>query len=122
MCLQKIKNPDNQFIYDEVIDSCLSIAKHKHGCCVMQKCIDFSNPPQRDALINKIVEYTQDLVRDQFGNYVIQYVIERKNIEINGKIVDQLKGSILELSSEKFSSNVIEKVNKFSNKCCSVWI
>lgn len=50
------------------------------------------------------------MVRDQFGNYVIQYVIDLKNFEINGKIVDRLEGSILELSNEKFSSNVIEKV------------
>ena len=51
------------------------------------------------------------MVRDQYGNYVIQYVIELKNMEVNGRIVDNLKGSILELSNEKYSSNVIEKVS-----------
>jgi len=50
------------------------------------------------------------MVRDQYGNYVIQYVVDLKNMEINGRIVDRLKGSILELSNEKFSSNVVEKV------------
>lgn len=52
----------------------------------------------------------QEMVRDQYGNYVIQYVIELKNYDVNGKIVDKLKGLIYELANEKFSSNVIEKV------------
>jgi len=50
------------------------------------------------------------MVRDQYGNYVMQYVLSLKNMNVNGRIVDKLKGSILELSNEKFSSNVIEKV------------
>jgi len=46
-CLQNIKAPHNQFIYDEVAENCLAIATHKHGCCVLQKCIDFSNESQK---------------------------------------------------------------------------
>lgn len=62
------------------------------------------------------------MVRDQYGNYVTQYVIGLKDMEINGKIVDRLKGGILELSNEKFSSNVIEKVRPLtSHRCYSVW-
>ncbi len=53
------------------------------------------------------------MVRDQYGNYVTQYVVDLKEQETNGRVVDQLKGSILELSNEKFSSNVIEKASRF---------
>lgn len=42
-----IKAPFNQFIYDEITHDCLPIAMHKHGCCVLQKCIDSSNPDQK---------------------------------------------------------------------------
>jgi len=34
----------NQFIYDSMVSQCVEIACHKHGCCVMQKCIDGANP------------------------------------------------------------------------------
>ncbi len=51
-----------------------------------------------------------DLVRDQYGNYVVQYVIELKLPHVNSEIADRLSGSIIVLASEKFSSNVIEKV------------
>lgn len=64
-------------------------------------------------MVDKIVENTQEIVRDQYGNYVIQYVIELKDLNTNGRIVDRLKGTILELSNEKFSSNVIEKVHQY---------
>jgi pumilio RNA-binding family len=50
------------------------------------------------------------MVRDQYGNYVIQYVLDLKDMNVNGRIVDKLKGIVMELSNEKFSSNVIEKV------------
>ncbi len=46
-CLVNIKAPFNQFIYDEITHDCLPIAMHKHGCCVLQKCIDSSNPDQK---------------------------------------------------------------------------
>lgn len=67
------------------------------------------------------MSFTQEMVRDQYGNYVIQYVIELKNMEINGKIADKLKGFVFELATEKFSSNVIEKVSNVFN-IFSVWI
>ena len=40
----------------------------------------------------------------------MQYVVDLNDLNVNGKITDKLKGSILELSHEKYSSNVIEKV------------
>lgn len=45
--IQKIlftwKPHHNQFIYDAMMQKCVEIACHKHGCCVMQKCIDGAN-------------------------------------------------------------------------------
>jgi hypothetical protein len=82
----------------------------------MQKCIDRANAEQQAALIDRIVQFTPQLIRDQYGNYVVQYVIELKMLPVNGRIVDTLRGSIIELSNEKFSSNVIEKVSTLQSK------
>lgn len=60
------------------------------------------------------------MVRDQYGNYVVQYVLDLNSMSVNGRVVDKLKGFILELSNEKFSSNVIEKV--LFPAIFSVWI
>lgn len=91
------------------MNQCVEIACHKHGCCVMQKCIDGGTPEQKLALTLKIAEHTQVFVRNPYGNYVVQYVLELKNLETNKRIGERLLGSLLELGKEKFSSNVIEK-------------
>lgn len=60
-CLQRFshhRNPKNQtrhqssedftqFIYDAVEASCLQVATHRHGCCVLQRCIDHSSESQK---------------------------------------------------------------------------
>jgi pumilio RNA-binding family len=88
---------------------CVQIACHKHGCCVMQKCIDGADPAQKLQLTLKIADFTQTFVRNPYGNYVVQYVLELKMMEVNQRIGEKLLGSLLELGKQKFSSNVIEK-------------
>lgn len=92
-----------------MMKQCVEIACHKHGCCVMQKCIDGADVQQKKELTSKIAEHTQTFVRNPFGNYVVQYVLELKSVDINKQIGQRLLGSLLELGREKFSSNVIEK-------------
>jgi len=82
----------------------------------MQKCIDKANPKQKDFLISKIASLTRDFVRNPFGNYVIQYVLDLKDNSINKKIYHQIKGDILDLGKQKFSSNVIEKCLEFNDE------
>lgn len=47
LCLSNIKSPYNEFIYEEVNANCLKIAMHKHGCCILQKCIDYADEIQK---------------------------------------------------------------------------
>ena len=49
---------------------------------------------------------------DQYGNYVLQYIISLGDYYINNQIVNYFKFNIGHLSTQKFSSNVIEKVYK----------
>lgn len=111
--MQKIlftfKAPHNQFIFDTMVTKCVAIACHKHGCCVMQKCIDGASTQQRYNLVNEIISHTGIFVRNPYGNYVVQYVIELNDMAVNAAIGEQLLGSLLELGKQKYSSNVLEK-------------
>jgi hypothetical protein len=104
--------PINQFIYDTVINDFIELATHKHGCCVMQKCIDYANTKQRHELILRVIHNTYILMCDQYGNYVLQYVIGLRNFETNHAIAAIFKTNMSYLSKQKYSSNVIEKVIK----------
>ena len=93
--LQSWSPTHNQFIYDAMMAKCVEIACHKHGCCVMQKCIDGANPQQKLALTLRIGDHTQVFVRNPYGNYVVQYVLELKMMEVNQRIGQKLLGSLL---------------------------
>ena len=47
LALTLLSHPENEFIYAEVAANCMTIAKHKHGCCVLQKCLDHGNARQQ---------------------------------------------------------------------------
>ena len=86
-CLNKLAPEDNQvrvtlskfgcvlrlalqFIYNAVAANCVEVATHRHGCCVLQRCIDHASDHQRIQLVNEITYNALTLVQDPYGNYV----------------------------------------------------
>lgn len=59
-----------QFIYNAVAANCVEVATHRHGCCVLQRCIDHASDHQRIQLVNEITYNALTLVQDPYGNYV----------------------------------------------------
>ena len=49
-------------------------------------------------------------MQDQFGNYVVQYVLDLPFATVKVDLIQEFLGSLSRLSTQKFSSNVIEKV------------
>ena len=124
--LSSLKPEQNQFIFDEIESKVMEVAMHKQGCCVMQRCIDFTNNEQRvtqqiflmftpikEKLAMAVVKCGIPLVQDQYGNYVVQYILEQQGLEDQKhEISEILSKHILNLSKQKFSSNVLEKCVK----------
>jgi hypothetical protein len=101
---------DNQIIYNAVCNNCVEVATHRHGCCVLQRCIDHAVDNQRTQLVAEIVRHALTLVQDPFGNYVVQYVLDLGDSGYTDSMIKQFIGNVCALSVQKFSSNVIEKV------------
>ncbi|OAT01602.1 RNA-binding protein [Blastomyces dermatitidis ER-3] len=108
-CLNRLSAPDAQFIYDAVGTSCVAVGTHRHGCCVLQRCIDHASGEQRARLIEQITNNAFTLVQDPFGNYVVQYILDLNEPHFIEPICRSFRGNIPALSKQKFSSNVIEK-------------
>ena len=87
----------------------MDIATDKHGCCVLQRCIQAATEKQKGEIVGKIIEKAVDLVQDAYGNYVVQYVIDLNSDDVNAKLAFIFMKSIQQLATQKFSSNVIEK-------------
>lgn len=55
-CLQRLGPERSQFVYDAACANTMEIATHRHGCCVLQRCIDFSTPTQKRELVDEIAK------------------------------------------------------------------
>lgn len=108
-CLNRLNAEDNQFIYDAVAARCVEVATHRHGCCVLQRCVDHASDKQRVQLVQEITYNALTLVQDPFGNYVVQYILDLNDARFTEAIIRQFIGNVCLLSVQKFSSNVIEK-------------
>lgn len=108
-CLNKLTSVDAQFIFDAVGNNCIEVGTHRHGCCVLQRCIDHASGDQKLWLVSRITSHGRILVQDPFGNYVVQYIIDLNEPTFTEPVVATFQGCIGQLSRHKFSSNVIEK-------------
>jgi len=98
-----------QFIFEACIVNCVEIGSHKHGCCVMQRCLEKGRESQKLLLADVIIHHLHSLIEDPYGNYLVQNVLKLNNSVRNGQIFRMIATDFIRLSQLKFSSNVIEK-------------
>lgn len=125
-CLNRLGSSESQFIFDAVSRHCVEVATHRHGCCVLQRCIDHASDKQKVQVIAEInnnaqllvqvfdkdtIRFRELIVQDPFGNYVIQYVLDLGDAKFSDALIRRFVGNVCLFSVQKFSSNVIEKVS-----------
>eukprot|EP01016_Furgasonia_blochmanni_P047597 TRINITY_DN7009_c0_g1_i5.p1 TRINITY_DN7009_c0_g1~~TRINITY_DN7009_c0_g1_i5.p1 ORF type:complete len:277 (-),score=31.51 TRINITY_DN7009_c0_g1_i5:74-904(-) len=81
------------------------------GLCVVKVMIyKYKNSPdKRRQILYRLEEKTDELVQDPYGNYAIQYTLENFAPEECSEIYEKILQKIVQLSLQKYSSNVIEK-------------
>jgi len=109
-CLNRFASEDNQFIYNAISAHCVEVATHRHGCCVLQRCIDHASVSQKIQLVREITYNALTLVQDPYGNYVVQYVLDLADSRFTDALIRRFISNVCVLSVQKFSSNVMEKV------------
>ncbi|KAF2118933.1 hypothetical protein BDV96DRAFT_596738 [Lophiotrema nucula] len=108
-CLNHLSAENAQFIFDAVGQHCIAVGTHRHGCCVLQRCIDHASGFQKIQLVRQITANAFHLVQDPFGNYVVQYVLDLNDASFTNPMCLSFASKVPELAKQKFSSNVIEK-------------
>ena len=53
------------------MQNCIEIGSHKHGCCVMQRCLEKGRETQKLALADVIIYNLHNLIEDPYGNYLV---------------------------------------------------
>lgn len=62
-CLNRLGSQENQFIFDAVSKYCVEVATHRHGCCVLQRCIDHASDKQKMQIITEINHHAPMLIQ-----------------------------------------------------------
>eukprot|EP00792_Barthelona_sp_PAP020_P004721 TRINITY_DN2307_c0_g1_i2.p1 TRINITY_DN2307_c0_g1~~TRINITY_DN2307_c0_g1_i2.p1 ORF type:complete len:425 (+),score=114.08 TRINITY_DN2307_c0_g1_i2:36-1310(+) len=101
-------------LYDICIEKANSLSYNRHGCCVMQKALQYADITTKKLIVNKLKPSVRELVIHPFGNYVVQFIfnLATDEIELQEDVFEMLlsfQGYFVELSQQKCSSNVIEK-------------
>lgn len=107
--LLKLGHRHAKFVFDAVAESVGDVARHRHGCCVIQRCLDSPPGHARSHLVRRIVDKSLELMQDAYGNYVVQYVLDVCSDEDVHAVCESVIGKVNLLAIQKFSSNVMEK-------------
>mmetsp|Transcript_161245 Transcript_161245/g.297199 ORF Transcript_161245/g.297199 Transcript_161245/m.297199 type:complete len:1093 (+) Transcript_161245:123-3401(+) len=104
--------PFTDSIYIPVVDKMVEVAHHPYGLCVLKKCISQAKTPgtHQDLLLDQLARHALDLVQSPYGNYAIQHALEEWGALRCMLVLKSLEGRMMQLSIQKFSSNVVEKI------------
>ena len=94
-----------------IIDNIHQLSQDANGICLVKKYIANNTVHENKIKIsNVLIDKCLSIAQNPYGNYAIQYVLEEWKSEDCGEIIDIIIDNIFELSKQKFSSNVVEKI------------
>jgi len=102
------------FIINDVLDNVTPLSCHPYGCRVLQRILEHCVEPKKLRALDEIRKSHKVLLDDQYGNYVIQHVLQYGRHEDRESIMHiVIANGLLQLSKQKFASNVVEKLLKY---------
>lgn len=114
--LQRFSYPWTQFVHDSIAMHTVHFATDHYGLRVLKAVIDAGPVAEMTEIFNQIVRTTPQLVENQYGNYIVQHVIDVAPKQISDQIRSKMQGKFVGYSKQKFSSNVVEKCLRSSEK------
>ena len=98
------------FIYKYIIDNFLILAFDSNGICIIKKIVSLTHKVKLHEQIKNIVkENSMEIIKHTYGNFIIQSIIENWDLNEIKEIINLYIQYLIDLSMEKFASNVIER-------------
>ena len=103
----------NQFILIHLVE----LSKHPNGICVVKQFITFNKEEMiRNHILYTVSAHCGEITLDQYGNYIIQHILEKYGYLTCYNITHIICNNFVCFSTEKYSSNVIDKVILYLSK------
>jgi pumilio RNA-binding family len=93
----------------------VNLSQQKYASNVVEKCLSFGTPDEREGLIREIVssgQTFQGLMKDQFGNYVVQRILQTCDDKFLVVILSSIKMHLNELKNYTFGKHIVARVEK----------
>ena len=112
---------NNNFLYDYLAIIAVDVAFLQQGATIFTTAIGLGSYNQKEKICAKVIQSLDKLINNKYGNYSVQAIInalkdEKKIIE---PIYLYISSNIVELSKNKFGSNVVDtfimKKDEFSH-------
>merc|ERR1719330_437667 len=114
--LSKFGYPYTRFVHRALVGHCYEFSTDHYGLRVMKAAVDAGPHSQLTNVFNCIVKHTNTLVENQYGNYIVQHLLDVCPPSITNTIKEKMHGKFVRYSKQKFSSNVVEKCLRQSDK------
>lgn len=97
------------------------MSKHKFASNVVEKCVTYSTPIDRNSIIIEVTTTKPDgttplfvMMKDQFANYVVQKLLDVASEQEKIMMVTKIKPQISSLRKFTYGKHLIAKVEKLS--------
>eukprot|EP00249_Psilotum_nudum_P020298 c27642_g1_i1 orf=405-755(+) len=96
----------------------VQMSQHKFASNVVEKCLEFGGPAERQLLINEILGDTDDneplqvMMKDQFANYVVQKVLETCDDVQRETLLSRIKVHLHALKKYTYGKHIVARVEK----------
>ncbi|KAI3854820.1 hypothetical protein MKX03_004213 [Papaver bracteatum] len=110
--VQKLcKHVQNMYLgdlYEIAVINCDKLATTEQGCFSLKAVTESIDDPLKSQLLSIIIGEAVYLSKHNYANFVVQHVLESHTNTAN-LICNELRGHLLQLSTDKYGSSVVEK-------------
>lgn len=107
-CIATLPCTSLQFIVDElVVGNVAQIARHKYGCRIIQRLVEFCPNAQVRELVEPLLDNIFQLSRHIYGNYTIQIVLQHGTDEERALVVQVLMETVRQVAAECHGCSVL---------------
>lgn len=116
MLFERHRCPALQRVVDVIATHAIALSTTQQGCIAVMRVIENSTEPQRLQVLYALKPQLAALTMDPFGNYVVQSIIQHYPRDTVCDVIEKsFAGHWVQLSCNKFASNVMEKVVQACN-------
>eukprot|EP00252_Welwitschia_mirabilis_P006490 TRINITY_DN1737_c0_g2_i1.p1 TRINITY_DN1737_c0_g2~~TRINITY_DN1737_c0_g2_i1.p1 ORF type:complete len:139 (-),score=40.23 TRINITY_DN1737_c0_g2_i1:387-803(-) len=96
----------------------VKMSRQKFASNVVEKCLVFGSPAERELLITEMLGSTdeneplQEMMKDQFANYVVQKVLETCDDQQRELILSRIRVHLSALKKYTFGKHIVARVEK----------